>query len=130
MINMFIVTSRASQWRLMITVFYTIMSGADSNNNNANNNNELCAPPYLTSFASAVRTCKYFHQAIDEEIKVDGKSPHETLHDIQFRVIRKIALQERAGILAWQGLDFEEIYAVAGCFWRNSILMGSGHMEL
>src|SRR5271167_4775169 len=46
-------------------------------------------PSYLTSFASAKQTCHYFHNAIQNEIKINGKSPSEALQDLQFDSIPK-----------------------------------------
>lgn len=81
---------------------------------------KLHAPVYLTTFASAIRTCHYFHDALSTQIKLDGKFVGDILHDLQYRVIRSICLGLHARKFEEQSLDFESIFSVAGCFWRNS----------
>src|SRR6202035_3028211 len=46
------------------------------------------APGYLTSFASAMRTCRYFHAALTAVIKINGISPAQLLLEAQLRFIR------------------------------------------
>lgn len=94
--------------------------------------NQLQAPQYLTSFASAIRTCHYFHDLLTHVIKVDGTAPAEILQEIQRRIIRTIWLEVnvRGGKHDRRTLDFEEIYAVAGCFWRNKKFFDSRNYEL
>jgi hypothetical protein len=87
-------------------------------------------PSYLTSFASAIQTCHYFRNAIQNEIKVDGKSPGEALQDLQFDSIRKSLDFSRIRALAWGNVELEHVYAFAGCFWRNAKLAKSSYQRL
>ena len=91
---------------------------------------QVHAPSYLTSFASAMRTCRYSHAALTTAIKIDGSSPGELLHELQLRFIRDTWFDLRGSF--WQDIDFEAAYGAAGCFWRNTKFFESNttHWEI
>ena len=90
----------------------------------------LRAPQYLTSFASAMQTCQYFHNVIKFEVKFDGKSTSAILEDLQLRCIYEALNHIRNGERSREVLALQEVYSIAGCFWRNAIFGETKSMEL
>jgi hypothetical protein len=81
------------------------------------------APQSLTSFASVVRTCKSFHTII-MDMKLNGKLVVERLHLMQWDRIVASEDYFRHRLFGLEVVaELEEIFAVAGCFWRNRKFM-------
>jgi hypothetical protein len=79
-------------------------------------------PECLSSLASALRTCHYFHNVIKQTIKIDGEFVVDILQGLQFH---KLMETEKAlhGFLEHHiGLYFSTV----GYVWRNPLFLRSG----
>ena len=72
-------------------------------------------PECLSSLASALRTCRYFHDIITRIIKVDGESVVKTLHELQFNKLIATDVALYGFPKPHVGLYFNTV----GRFWRN-----------
>lgn len=72
-------------------------------------------PECLSSLASALRTCRYFHDVITRIIKVDDESVVDTLQGLQFCKLMGIQSALYGFPMPYVGLYFNSV----GYFWRN-----------
>src|SRR5208282_4723972 len=72
-------------------------------------------PECLSSLASALRTCRYFHDVITRIIKVDGESVVKTLQELQF--YKLIGIQ--TALYGFPKPHVGQYFNTVGYFWRN-----------
>jgi hypothetical protein len=80
-------------------------------------------PKCLSSLASALHTCRYFHNVITRIIKVDGESVVETLQELQFYKLMEI----QNALCGCQEAPVGLFFNTVGYFWRNPKLAKNGY---
>jgi hypothetical protein len=83
-------------------------------------------PESLSSFSSALQTCRYFYHTITEDIKLNGQSTGVLLQREQRQVIRDI-LTRQSDDPASGLVEVGFLYTLAGCFWKNPIVFEDHH---
>ena len=81
-------------------------------------------PECLSSFASALGTCHFFHDVITRIIKVDGEHVVESLHELQFDKLLRI---ENA-LYGCPKPHLDLYFNTVGYFWRNPKLSKEPHV--
>jgi hypothetical protein len=72
-------------------------------------------PECLSSFASALGTCRFFHDVITQIIKVDGEHVVEILQELQFDKLVRIQI----ALHGCPKPHLDLYFSTVGYFWRN-----------